>query len=1080
VPVVLDWRDYEAVAQLVGCCPVLPCRGCGEPITLDLPVVVVRPGDPIRWMVGVPPVSSQRHKTAAAGLVDRVRAMANELPADQPIQVSHDVLVTVVDRYSGFDLARIGHDGTPAGPVVDDRFGVIRTQVAVPDVPAILLDLLGAADEDEVHRTCARYPELVDASWAPVFRAVGRSLVAQLDTPEAVRLARFRLVEVGRRRWRKDPVPPDSWQALDKAAQAVLSRAHDLATLTNSARRVVFEQIVQLIEDRPEHRAFLTEEFLVFFVRLYESPERTPEDLEIAVPAGLIAVQRAQDVFGPDHPMTLLAINDLGAALLDRQRGDPHSAREQAIELLTAAAAAAARAADPVLADLLHNLGVAYAHLQHGGRSANQQRAEECFSWSQYLAQVLTPDQPRSIVQGRLNIAALLRERRSGNRLAATAQALAVYDSVLVDPGLLSVLGPAEQILARSNRVAALYQLHQLNPDAVDAADVVAAAEEVAAACLAAPVGDPQSLSNVGSVLGSLYHDMGFTQPDLLARAVELTATAYAVARAGHTPAHPDVLRIGLNHAAMLGMPVIEDVEQPDGSSAVRYFDGVAAQRLLAELLEVCPADRFPAHTAAIANNLGRYQFSVGQFAAACGSFRTAIAAIDRLYRATADPEHQLAELGVPGEPLSWSSVVGWLVSASLRANDPAGAVAAVEESRNKLLADKLRVDLPQPPPGPRQTDGPVLYVGVSAVGSWVILIPPRGRSRFLESALFAGDLRPMIDALRAAGDVAARSSALGAITAALRPHITGPAFALLVTNATTDLAVVASGLLSGLPLHALPASDDGRCWLDLASVRYLPSAATARHIESRPASHREAIVAVASPELGLARHEAALLGQALGPVQSPPPGDRRSWLLTLLPQISHLLLSCHARWLDDDPLRSRIELDSQNLLCLEDLLAVTNAAPDLVVASCCVTGVTVEVLADEILGFGTGMLLAGARAAVVSNWELGDRVSALTLAVFYQELGRRTQPAAALRAAQQWLRRLTVADLLALGDGLPAQGRYLDLPRGLRRELSALRYTAMIDNLAGHPYADPASWGGYCCYGARAHDSRDGVDGPP
>ncbi|HEV2375836.1 MAG TPA: CHAT domain-containing protein [Streptosporangiaceae bacterium] len=1080
VPVAFDWRDYEALAMLRRSCPTVLCSGCGESAVLDVPVVVLRPGDPARWLLGVPPGSScEQDINATASLLHRLRGVAAALPPDRPIRVSQPQLVMLADRYSGFALADVSYDGTQTAPSSGDEFAGIRPQITVPDVTAILLDLFNAADGQDVLRVYEQHPVMLEPSWAPVFRVVGRRLVAALETPEAARPARSRLVELNRRWWPHDPVPLGSWEALNEAGRAALARAHGFATLTNVERAVLLDQMIQLIEEYPEQRSFLVEKLLVFFVRLYEAPQRVPEDLEVVVPAGLAAVRYAEDVFGTDHPMTLMAINDLGAALHDRQRGDPHAAQEQAIELLTTAARVAADAADPALADILHNLGTAYAHRQRDGRSANQRQAEEYFLWSLHLAQTLTPEQPRSTVPSRLALAAILRERRSGNRLAATIQALAIYQDILDDPDQVGLLSPAEQVLTGANRVMALHQLQQLDPGAVDATEVIAAAEAMAATAGLAPSADPQSLSNVGSVLGSLYHDRGFQEPALLARAVDLTALAYAAAQASHSPAHPDVLRMGLNHAAMLGMPVNEATDTAPGSPAVRYYNAEGAHRLLTELLEACPQDRLPAHTAAIANNLGRHQFSMGRFAAACSAFRTSMAAMDRLYGAASDPEAQLAELGVPGEPLSWSATAGWLVSASLRADDAAGAVAAIEESRSKLLADKLHTATPDPASGPAESDGPVLYVGVSAVGSWVILIPPRGRPWFLESGLFASDLRPAVLSLRQADDVAERSTALNTIAALLRPHITGPAYDLLAENKIPDVGVVASGLLSGLPLHVLPASDEGSCWLELASVRYLPSATIARRIESMPPSRRARVVAVANPDLALARHEAALLGHAMGPVESPPQrGDRRRWLLAVLPEVAHLLLSCHARWLEHDPLRSPIELDSHNVLRLADLVSAKDSAPDVVVASCCVTGVTVEVLADEILGFGTGMLLAGARAVIVSNWELGDRFSALTLAVFYQETAHAAEPAKALRSAQLWLRQLTVADLLALGDGQPAQGRRLDLPNGFRRELAALRFTPMGNDLTVRPYANPAHWGGYSFYGTRIRPGGDAVDG--
>src|SRR5438132_257886 len=58
VPVALDWRDYETVAMLRRSCPAVPCSGCGESTVLDVPIVVLRPGDPIYWLLAVPSGSS--------------------------------------------------------------------------------------------------------------------------------------------------------------------------------------------------------------------------------------------------------------------------------------------------------------------------------------------------------------------------------------------------------------------------------------------------------------------------------------------------------------------------------------------------------------------------------------------------------------------------------------------------------------------------------------------------------------------------------------------------------------------------------------------------------------------------------------------------------------------------------------------------------------------------------------------------------------------------------------------------------------------------------------------------------------
>lgn len=1067
MPTLLDWRDHEAVRLLVSCCPYTPCVRCAEPIGLRTPVLVLRPGDPLRCLLSMPSSSPTASELVEArALVTKAEQLGADI--DTVIQVSHGDLVDLVGRYSGFALSGVAHDGAPVETSDPDWIGPLRSQIAAPDLTEVLMDLFEAEDDDAVEQVYEAHPEILDPVWAPVLSRLRARVLDTLREPDALQLASIRMTEMSRRRWPRDPVPRGSLGTLDADSRAVVEQAAGQRS-DDPDNRVVLDHMVRLIDEDAEHRPFLVETLLHFAVRLHGQPDLTPVDREVVVAAGETLVPLARQIFGPDHPLTLIASNNLGAALLDRQKGDGHADRERAMELLIGAAWGAAEASDRILADILQNLAAAYAHHQDGGRAANQILAERFCGWSSHLVHALTPEDPRSALQARLTLASILRERRIGDRLAATREALEIYRDVLPDPEQVRVLRPAELVFAQSNFASALHQLRQLDPDAVNRADVLAVTMAVAAAAENLPNGDPmriQVLSNSGGILGELYHDNGFGDRALLARAIELTGQAHDEAKAVHQADHPEALRLGLNHAAMLGMPVRAETDSDEPSAAVRTYDAERARALLTELIATCPIDRLPAHAVIIAHDLGRSYCAGGEWAAACGAFTTAITAMERLYRDCSDPETQLAELGAPTE-LSSSSLSGWLVSASIEAKDPAGALASIEQSRNRLLADKLRLTGTELEPGLGDDAGPVLYVGVSALGSWVILVPSRGPAKITTSQTNAGDIRAAVLRLRFAEEPAERGDALDDIAELLRSGIIDPAYDLLADQALTEIEIVASGLLSGLPLHALPASRTGGCWLDLATVRYLPSATIARVLRSRTARTRGRHLAVADPRLWSARHEATLLAAIGVKVDVATEADgRRRWLLEHLREAAHLLLSCHARWLPNDPLRSPIELDEDNVVLLADLLSVANVNLGLVVASCCETGVPNESLADEVLGFGTGFLFAGSQAAIVSNWRLGDLTSALTLAAFFQEIRSGREAAAALRTAQRWLAQLTVADRIALGEGRPAKGRQLDLPEDLAVELQAIRHTDLVDQPQKRLYEHPAAWGGLSYYG--------------
>ncbi len=1073
MPLVFDWRDHEAFALLMTCCPAVACADCAEPVALNSPIVVLRPGDPVGCLLSLPVTNSvERDVAAVDDLMGTVKKLAPDLAIGSVARTSHTELVGMATRYTGFALASVGHDGSPLKPPADDWLIVIRPQLAVPDLTAALTELLEAPDE-ESSRIWARHPALLDPAWAPVLAAIKQPVLSRLPDPDDHRVARRKLVELNRRRWPRDPVPRHAFDELDEDTRRLVEQASSPDVMDVAGQRAVLDQLTKLVEDGQVQSALLAEYLMVFLIKIYETATHDAERVELAIAAGRVVVPLAEKTFGEDHPMTLITMQDYAAALLDRQRSDADASRETAIEVLTTAARRAATANDRALPDIVQNLATAYAHRQRGGRVHNQQLADDLCVWAIHLIRTLTPLNTKAITLGQLTLASIRRERRLGDRHAAAAEARAIFAEILAGPRAES-LEPDEEVTTQANFATALYQLWQLDHESVKQAEVVTVARLAAQTAGRLPVGHPArvlSLSNAASILGDLYHENGFGELELLNEAVELTGTAYREATSNHGPDHPEALRTGFNYAAMLGMPVRE-------ASTVRLFDVVRAEALLRELLTNCPVDRLPAHTTAIANNLGRLLCGTGRWLAACEAFRTAMAAVDSLYREAQDPESQLAELGVAAE-LSWSTLSGWLVSAALEAGDTAGALATIERTRGRLLADRLHATTLAPAPGPAPSDGAVLYIGVSALRSWVILVPPRGRTTFYLSTLTASGLRPAVNALRRAPDSDKRSHALGALSTLVRDHITAPAYALLAEHSVTDVGIVSSGLLSGVPIHVLPASENDECLLDLATVRYLPSAAIVRHIEARPPSRRRTAVAIAHPELrSFARHEAQLLEQAYERVLvGPATGDLRAWLLEHVADAAHLLLSCHARWLERDPLRSPIYLDDRNPVLLADLLSV-DQAPDVVVISSCETGVTAEPLADEILGFGTAMLLAGARATVVSNWRLGDRLSALVLAVLYQEIAGGADLATALRVGQLWVARLTVTDLVALGEGQPAGGRSLSLPADIAHELKALRFSALRRDPQHRPYADPASWGGFSYFGARVGQDRELIHG--
>jgi len=136
----------------------------------------------------------------------------------------------------------------------------------------------------------------------------------------------------------------------------------------------------------------------------------------------------------------------------------------------------------------------------------------------------------------------------------------------------------------------------------------------------------------------------------------------------------------------------------------------------------------------------------------------------------------------------------------------------------------------------------------------------------------------------------------------------------------------------------------------------------------------------------------------------------------------TYVHLACHG-FTDprEEVLSATLSFANDEPLSAHELIDIAEFEPRLVVASACQTGVIQEYeAADVALGLSTAFLAAGAAGVVATLWPVDDYSTALLMSRFYESLietGSRPghphggDPAAALRAAQLWLRALTPED---------------------------------------------------------------------
>jgi CHAT domain-containing protein len=246
---------------------------------------------------------------------------------------------------------------------------------------------------------------------------------------------------------------------------------------------------------------------------------------------------------------------------------------------------------------------------------------------------------------------------------------------------------------------------------------------------------------------------------------------------------------------------------------------------------------------------------------------------------------------------------------------------------------------------------------------------------------------------------------------------------------------------------------------LDEALITYAPSAAAHRASRRRAAAANSGSVLVVAPDhagdLPHTRDEAELVRRSL-PAGRVLAGGAASLpaVEAALPDHQVLHFACHGRYAPFAPLDSGLVLAGAEALTLRRLLALRLPEVRLTVLSACQTAVPSVDVIDEALGLPVGLLVAGAAGVIGTSWLIPDVGAMLVTARFYTTWtsGDGNAPAA-LRAAQQWVRDSTNADLR---DAFPQLYESLALPPGTEAFWAAAR-----------PFAAPLYWASFSYIGS-------------
>ena len=333
--------------------------------------------------------------------------------------------------------------------------------------------------------------------------------------------------------------------------------------------------------------------------------------------------------------------------------------------------------------------------------------------------------------------------------------------------------------------------------------------------------------------------------------------------------------------------------------------------------------------------------------------------------------------------------------------------------------------------------------------------------------------------------------SAIEKITGRLWDALAAPIHARLQTLGVQRVILMPMGGLQLLPLHAIWRDENGarRYWLDDFEFTYAPSGYALRAAQTRlPVMSSEArhlaasrldvtgdvralIAGVSNSEHGAlpytrveAQHIAELFGVAphLDDAATPDAIKRGAT------GARYVHLSCHGSFAWGAPLDSALRLaNGTPPLTLAQILGEMNLrAARLVVLSACETGITdIRQSPDEYVGLPAGFLQAGVAGVVSSLWSVNDLSTALLMIRFYENHLGGQSPAAALRAAQQWLRAATNVELAATFAGYEATAAQA----GARMAL-ADAHKHFVDHATARakvcPFEHPYHWAAFAVHG--------------
>ncbi|NEQ70266.1 MAG: tetratricopeptide repeat protein [Symploca sp. SIO2D2] len=170
-----------------------------------------------------------------------------------------------------------------------------------------------------------------------------------------------------------------------------------------------------------------------------------------------------------------------------------------------------------------------------------------------------------------------------------------------------------------------------------------------------------------------------------------------------------------------------------------------------------------------------------------------------------------------------------------------------------------------------------------------------------------------------------------------------------------------------------------------------------------------------------------------------------------------------HGAYNSTNPAQSCLFLSGKDRLTLLDIINLDLSSYQLICLAACETAVTGnQTITDEYVGLVSAFLRAGATHVISTLWTVESAASALLMVEFYQQPEVGQPPAAALKAAQTWLKTATRDQLIAWLELKIA--KLSDKPALSRLLKSQQRLIRINENEI--PFSHPYYWAAYTISG--------------